>query len=182
MVVAPMPVPTHIQPHYQHVCMFLECCLSWWFHVILPLLSGRSSLASFTVVTSLDLSYIITTNLSKACRSLSSTAEGHSLSFAKVCETSSHTPHDYQADFFDLSWKDDIMSQPVKAWKKRIPRAFSGPMAETPSWIGIHLDFSPLPKVTHICSRPSCIKEGITAVAIITTGSVQSVEVFMSVI
>ena len=58
-------------------------------------------LASFTVVTSLDLSYISTTNFSKACRSLSLTAEGHSLSVANVSETSSHTSHAFQADFFD---------------------------------------------------------------------------------
>ena len=79
-----------------------------------------------------------------------------------------HTSHVFQADLFDLPWKNDTVSQPPKAWKKRIPHVFSGPMAETTSCIGIHLVFPLLPKVTHIFSRPSFIKEGITEVAMIT--------------
>ena len=54
----------------------------------------------------------------------------------------------FQTDFFDFPWKDDTMSKPLKAWKRRIPRACSGPMAETTS--GVHLVF--------LCQNPKNVK------------------------
>ena len=106
-------------------------------------------------MTSQDLSNISTTHLS---RSLSSTAEGHLLSLANVSETSSHTSHVFQADFFDLPWKDDTRSQPLKAWKKRI-HVFSLVLWLKPTHVLGSILSSLL---THMFSRPSCIKEGIT--------------------
>ena len=69
---------------------------------------------------------------------------------------------------FPLRLKDDTTSQPVKPWKKSIPLVFSGPVADTSSWIWIHLLCSPLPNATHIFSRPVAARDGIKDKAITT--------------
>ena len=91
----------------------------------------RFSLASSTPVAALDLSYMTTTKFSSFCRSSSETSVGQLLSFVKVSETSSQTSQVSHADFFPFPWKDETASQPVNAWKYRIPLAFSGLIAET---------------------------------------------------
>ena len=92
---------------------------------------------------------VIHTNLSKACRSLSSPPEGHLLSLANVFETSSHTSH-------------------VPRHGRRGCHLFSLVLWLKPTHVLGSILSSPLPKVTHIFSRLSCIKEGITDVAMIT--------------
>ena len=112
----------------------------------------RTSLVSFTEATELDLSYISITHFSRICRSDSSIFDGQWLSFVKMTDASLHTFHVCHAVFFLLPLKDDTTSQPVKAWKKSIPLVFSRPMADTSSWIGIHILCSPLPNAT-TCSQ-----------------------------
>ena len=85
-----------------------------------------------------------------------------------MTDASLHTFHVCHAVFFPLPLKDDTTSQPMKAWKKSIPLVFFGPMADTRSWIGIHLLCSPLPNATHIFSRPVAAREGIRDMAITT--------------
>ena len=84
-----------------------------------------------------------------------------------MTDASLHTFHVCHAVVFPLPLKDDT-SQPVKAWKKSIPLVFSGPMADTGSWIAIHLLCSPLPNATHIFSRPVAAREGIRNMAMTT--------------
>ena len=77
-----------------------------------------------------------------------------------MTDASLHTFHVCHAVFFPLPLKYYTTSQPVKAWKKSIPLVFSSPMADTSSWIGIHLLCSPLSNATHIFSRPVAAREG----------------------
>ena len=82
------------------------------------------------------LSYISTTHFSKAWRSLSLTAEMHSLSVANVFETSSQASHVFHGR----------MTQCHNHWwhGRRGYQVVSLVLRQ------IHLVFSPLPKVTHI--------------------------------
>ena len=90
-------------------------------------------------------------------------------SLVKVSETSSQTSHVSHAYFFPFPWKADTASHPVKAWKYRIPLAFSGPTAESNSLTGIHQALTPCPKSVHMLWRPSCCRDGSTNTLMITT-------------
>ena len=133
--------------------ILFECCLGWWDHVLLSLLSGKEiNLAMFTVVTSLYLSciiyylFIVIHQHNTFLQSLQVTILNCIGTFTECCkcvlDLLTHVPC-FQEDFFGFPWKDDTMSQPLMAWKKKI-------------WVIslvlklIHLVFSPLPKVTHI--------------------------------
>ena len=63
--------------------------------------------------------------------SSSPTVGGYLLSYLKTLDATLHTFHVCQADFLPLPRNADTTSQPVKAWKKRIPLVFSGPITET---------------------------------------------------
>ena len=137
-----------LSPHKSSLPSLEACLASLW--VLLGLVGSSHIVLAWPNSQLWHHLTCCTTNFSKSCRSLSLTAEWHSLSAANVFETSSHASHVLKAHFFDYSWKDDTMSQPLKAWKKRISRVFSDPMAETTSCIVIHLVFPPLPKATNI--------------------------------
>ena len=106
-------------------------------------LANMSSRASSTPLAVLDLSYIITTNFSRICRSSSSTVSGYWLSLAKTSDTSVYASQVSHADFFHLPRKADTTSHPVNAWKNRICLVFARPMARQSSCTGIHLMLFP---------------------------------------
>ena len=68
---------------------------------------------------------------------------GQRLSLENVPDTSSHTFHVCHADFLALPRNADTTSHPLNAWKNGRPPDFSGPIVETMSWIGIHLEWAP---------------------------------------
>jgi len=78
--------------------------------------TNMSNLASLTLSTVLDLSYIMTTNLSKGCRSSSPTS-GYWLSFLKTSEVSSKASHGFKVDSISLPRNAETTSKPVKAWR-----------------------------------------------------------------
>ena len=87
-----------------------------------------------------------------------STFVGWLLSLRKTSEVSGKTSQVCQADLFPFPRNADTMSQPVKAWKKRIPWLFSG-LRDVASWCtGIHFRKRPCPKANHNSWSPTSFK------------------------
>ena len=68
-------------------------------------------------------------------------------------------------------WKPDTTSQPVKAWKNRIPPTFSSPIEDTTLWTGIHRVLAPWPNAINKFSSPRSCKDGMVATAITMTSA-----------
>ena len=133
--------------------------------------ANMPSLASSTLTAVLDRSHSRTTNCSRISRSLSVRTGGYWLSLLKR-EASGKMSQVCQAVFLPLLRKADTVSQPVKAWKNRMPLVLTGPITWYRSWTPIHRRLTPCPNATHSCWRPRSLRDGKMHNAITRMGGI----------
>ena len=121
----------------------------------LPFCVKSSLRASSTRLQELIWSYNITTyrSIIGICSFKVSSVEGVLPKSANTFTTSGYIFSASQEVFFPLSMKNEVLSQPLRAWNISRDAAFSGSSARAISWAGMYLKFFPVPNASQSSLR-----------------------------
>ena len=143
-----------------HACCNRAAWLGWRFSNDLLQMVKRRCLASFTLATPQPLLYIRTTKRTIRCMCTESILKRvrYSVRATNVSVKSSKLVQTAQAIFLPQARNCEVVSHPVKLWKRGSARDFDGPRLEFRTWTGMSRYLFPLPKPTQSSDRPSVTK------------------------